>query len=483
MLPGVCKLSRVTCRLWTRGLLPRSHILTLPAAFRSSYASLFSDESASDDEIDVERREMEMVREGHAGGTGGGGGGRSRSGGDKSKQCLGAAGADACEDSAAALGDAQGWRSGRSGSRSGSRRSQAGSSGSGGGSHEFDYDALPAAKGAEKSKRASGVDHLIETHGLTIDVDAGCVSACRGVAPASAWPPPAGLEAIPASPGDVLPMLLNAMQDRRHLDDDEVSAICTRKQKQRAVDVWLEVAMGLQRQNAALRELTRRRRAYLSRNAFFWWRRWLDQDDDDGDSETAAGGAEGEQLGPESAAGQAGLRLVVGPGCEDARALSASVSSSPAGEYREMSWDLLVHRDERLRELSALSVCSVERSPNMCFAEKSRQSMCSEESFCGDTRSGPSLAAAGIGQGPLELKDSGIAIGGSVDRMTVASEASTRSLGSEQSTMSVSWLDAAQALPHKSQPDNVPPSPGSRSAEAQLEASKRAMESLLWIPG
>ena len=37
--------------------------------------------------------------------------------------------------------------------------------------------------------------------------------------------------------------------------DDEVSAICARKQKQRAVDVWLEVAMGLQSQNAALREL------------------------------------------------------------------------------------------------------------------------------------------------------------------------------------------------------------------------------------
>ena len=66
-------------------------------------------------------------------------------------------------------------------------------------------------------------------------------------------------------------------------------------------------------------------------------------------------------------------------------------------------------------------------------------------------------------------------MGRSVDGMTVASEASTRSLGSEQSN--ISWFEGAASLPNKS--PEVPPSPGGRSAEAQLEASTRAMESLL----
>jgi len=66
-------------------------------------------------------------------------------------------------------------------------------------------------------------------------------------------------------------------------------------------------------------------------------------------------------------------------------------------------------------------------------------------------------------------------MGRSVDGMTVASEASTRSLGSEQS--SISWFEGAAPLPNK--PPEVPPSPGVRSAEAKLEASTRAMESLL----
>ena len=57
----------------------------------------------------------------------------------------------------------------------------------------------------------------------------------------------------------------------------------------------------------------------------------------------------------------------------------------------------------------------------------------------------------------------------------------TRSLGSEQSTMSVSGFEGSQALPNKSATDSVPLplAPAPRSAEAQLEASKRAMESLL----
>jgi hypothetical protein len=158
--------------------------------------------------------------------------------------------------------------------------------------------------------------------------------------------------------------------------------------------------------------------------------------------------------------------------------LAASVSSSPAGEAGETQWGRLGSAEGAegggggsLLEPSALSVSSVEQQRSACFAEKSRQSVCSEESFCCDARSMPTLPTL-----PLELKDG---IGSSVDRMTVASEASTRSLGSEQSTMSVSGFESAHALPHKSPPDNVPPSPGPRSAEAQLEASKRAMESLL----
>ena len=117
-----------------------------------------------------------------------------------------------------------------------------------------------------------GVDRLIETHRLTIDVDAG--GAGSSAAQASAWPLQAGLTAIPASPmsGDVLPtMLLNAIQDRRHLGDEEVAAIRTRKQKQEVVDLWLEAALELQSQKEALRDLVHRRRCCLSRKAFIGW--------------------------------------------------------------------------------------------------------------------------------------------------------------------------------------------------------------------
>jgi hypothetical protein len=68
----------------------------------------------------------------------------------------------------------------------------------------------------------------------------------------------------------------------------------------------------------------------------------------------------------------------------------------------------------------------------------------SEESFCGDTRSGPTLPSLPIcckeGMGPSGSE----CIGSSVE-MTVASEASTRSLGSEQSSTSC-WFEGSIPL-------------------------------------
>ena len=114
----------------------------------------------------------------------------------------------------------------------------------------------------------------------------------------------------------------------------------------------------------------------------------------------------------------------------------------------------------------------------------------SEESFCGDTRSGPTLPALPIcckeGMGPSGSEG----IGSSVDMMTVASEASTRSLGSEQSSTSC-WFEGSiplcgiieESLPQKTHTHILPDAPPSATAqlwaEAQLEASTRAMESLL----
>ena len=216
------------------------------------------------------------------------------------------------------------------------------------------------------------------------------------------------------------------------------------------------------------------------------WRRWLDQDDDDNAKHNDSEAEALEELEAHDHVDQhTRTRLAAGEmgRLESCQSMGASMPSSPACDGRAINWDLVqrsasIDGIEGLGELSTMSLGSVDRTRStQCFAEKSRQSICSEESFCCDTRSAPSLPSL-----PLGYKTEGI--GGSVDLMTVASEASTRSLGSEQSSMS--WFEGpTNTLPPKSMPDNynnsyhVPPSPGARSAEAQLEASTRAMESLL----
>jgi hypothetical protein len=200
--------------------------------------------------------------------------------------------------------------------------------------------------------------------------------------------PPAaggGLAAIPASPmsGDGLaglpPMLRHAMQERHHPDDAEVCASRLWKQKQRVVDAWLEVAQVLQMHKVALQELQFQRGVRLWRQTFVAWRRWLDADDEDDDDDEE----EDEQDYQEDQGNPAHLTTEV-------QVLDASTSepSSPTahGPEHAINWNLMqgnVGND-------SLSLREFNRSA-FSLAERSRQSVCSEESFCGDSRSGPSL--------------------------------------------------------------------------------------------
>ena len=465
---------------------------------RSSYASLFSDASASDDELDVEPPELGRVK--------------SRV---KSKRAS-TSSRNPSVDTAAQSGgiassthiDVLGWK-----------RSSLGSHTSSHSLHDLEADSMAGdaccnkpqscASGGSTGSAPSSLDNLIVMQTLRLSIDSLPTSEAAGVgAQVRCWHGGGGLGAIPASPMSAdgltgLPaMLLSAMKDRHHPNDDEASAIWTWKQKQRVVDAWLTVAEALQSQQAALNDLELRCKTRLWRAAFFEWRCLLDEARScgGGDSDTEERDDLHTLDSGDHRAQDARLELIVqGAGGSSERApahlsrvLGASMPSSPAGDSRSINWDL-VQRNQSCDSMSNLSFGSAERNrTSSCFAEQSRQSICSEESFCCDTRSAPSLPSL-----PLGCKDG---MSSSVDLMTVASEASTRSLGSEQSNMS--WFEGASSLSlqHKmpEKLDSVPPFPGTRSAdshletkfvessgsarsaEAQLEASTREyMESLL----
>jgi hypothetical protein len=401
----------------------------------SCYTPLFSDASGTDtdDELDVEPPQIEKLdktkeRLGVATGAPWGDEGASAH--------HGAAAVDVGGDASTPHGQVRTWQRASVGASSGHGQQSP---------QDLQAESSPAQAGgvdtgapASQGENApSSVAQLIQKRELRLTID----SAAPAVG--------GGLAAIPMSPmsGDGLaglpPVLRNAMQERHHPDDAEVCASRMWKQKQRVVDAWLEVAQVLQMHKVALQELQLQRSVRLWRQTFLAWRRWLDADDDEDEQDYPRDGAD---LNTE------------------AEALDAcnSEPSSPAAHApaRTINWDLMQRNvcNESLREFN--------RSASS-LAERSRQSVCSEESFSCDTRSGPSLPLLPAGLAGKE------AMGRSVDGMTVASEASTRSLGSEQSSMS--WFEGAA---HKS-PADVPPSPGGRSAEAQLEASTRAMESLL----
>jgi hypothetical protein len=173
-------------------------------------------------------------------------------------------------------------------------------------------------------------------------------------------------------------MLRNAMQER-YYDEAEVCASRLWKQKQRVVDAWLEVAQVLQMHKVALQELQFQRGVCLWRQTFVAWRRWLDADDED-DDENDDDDEQDYQEDQENPAHRT----------TEVQVLYASTSEpsspTPHGPEHAINWNLM-----RVNVGSdSLSLREFTRSASS-LAERSRQSVCSEESFCGDSRSGPSL--------------------------------------------------------------------------------------------
>ena len=353
----------------------------------SCYTPLFSDASGTDtdDELDVEppqREKFDKAKErrgvaAEAGWRAGGGGcGPARHGTAAVDETCGVGG-----DASTPQDQVHTWKrtSGGASSGQGSQTAEdvAGESGAQAGG--ADHAGAAVRQGDSKT---SSVAQLIQTRELRLRIDPS--------------PPPqrmavGGLAAIPASPmsGDGLaglpPMLRNAVQERHHPDDAEVCASRLWKQKQRVVDAWLEVAQVLQMHKVALQELQYQRGVRLWRQTFVAWRRWLDAEDDDEDDEDD----EDEQDYEEDQEIPTNLTT-------EAQVLDASTSepSSPTahGPESAINWDLM----QRYVGNDSLSLCEFNSSAEFnrsasSLAERSRQSVCSEESFCGDTRLGPSL--------------------------------------------------------------------------------------------
>lgn len=232
------------------------------------------------------------------------------------------------------------------------------------------------------------------------------------------------------------PELLQALKYRHHPSEQEVDSRRERKQLQRTFDAWLDVAEALQRQRVALDERMKRFERFVCWYAFNGWRQALGIEDSDDDADEKNDRFNAHNIGM---AGES-------PPC------------SPEAVTDKNPWPVQIVRSED----SIGTMGSVH--PN--------RSICSEESFCTDARMAPTMPHIAAKEG----------IGSSVDMSaTIASEASTRSFGSELSSASMWELQGPGSYSHGGLSvvssshfghgcggASSPPATG-RSAEAALE--------------
>jgi len=215
------------------------------------------------------------------------------------------------------------------------------------------------------------------------------------------------------------PAMLNALHYRPMPLDKDVDLLHSQNLKQKLIDAWLDVAELSQRNKVALAKCRRQRdRRAVSENLRLW-REALITEESDNDT------------------------------------------PREHSEVRHPSSD-----------------CSSSTSCPACYHEASDSAGAKAGHQVGCCCGGEDLSPDGLLSHPflLDCKESGGK--DAVDLMTVASEASTRSLGSENSNMSLYEWSAPCFCPALAN-SSIPASPSCRSAEAALEASTKVMVSLL----